>query len=485
MDSRENPATDDAGTQETGNQAFPRGQASSENPSGTCVDGTAHGHALIYDHDFDPSCPDCQRRTFELLSFQSYAPPGGVPTLFSNTGQPFAEFPTMSMADDAMFQSLSDFEDVTFFNQPYLLHSQEEGQLQFQHQHQHQHQQHQLDFSSAVIPPEFSASFDAQHHHQDEAVEPPRFYYDPPSVESSDFSGFNFNTLPYRPAQQPITNDTWMPAHQDSTPFASAAPETIKTELDVHEATGIAITLTQPTEVMTTTPQTRASSMLEPTAVGSLAPPSRTSHAHPRPPRRLLPAVSSRRPVHRQPEVRARRSPAIQMSPQAAAERAAKDRFLVQSRREGISYKDIKRLGNFTEAESTLRGRHRTLTKAKKDRQRDPKWTDLDIHLLKEAVLVLAHGQHPDRAKLSWMAVSVYIKEHGGYAFGYSTCHRRWAHLESAGQLGDTAYDENWEDEDDEDHTDEGYGESQADELEHDSDPGGEDEGDEEDEGEE
>jgi hypothetical protein len=180
------------------------------------------------------------------------------------------------------------------------------------------------------------------------------------------------------------------------------------------------------------------------------------------------------------------------MSPQAAAERAAKDRFLVQSRSEGLSYKDIKRLGNFKEAESTLRGRWRTLTKEKKDRQRDPKWTDLDVsfskswvsnpgcvssklcpnkcffqdHLLKEAVQVLAHGQHPDRAKLSWMAVSVYIKEHGGYSFGYSTCHKRWLRFEAAGQLGSTGFDDSWEDEEEDDHTDEGYGESQVDELE-------------------
>ncbi|PTB66257.1 hypothetical protein BBK36DRAFT_1119660, partial [Trichoderma citrinoviride] len=458
----------DADAQEYGNDGFPSSQAG-ENPSGTGVQDTVQRHALIYDHEFDPNCLDCQRRTFELLGFPSYAQQGAAPSHFANPGQQFAEYPSMTMAEDTMFQSLSDFE-------PYLLHPQDEEQLQFEQQHQHQ----QLDFSSAVIPPEFAAPFDAQYHQQDEAVEPPRFHYDPPSAESSELSGFNFNTLPYRPAQQSIAGDTWMPRH-DSMPFTSATPETIKYELDA--AAGIPIILTQPTDSMTTAPQTQVPSMLEPSAARSLAPPSRTSsHASPRaPPRRLLPAVSSRRPVHRQPEVRARRSPVIQMSPQAAAERAAKDRFLIQSRREGISYKDIKRLGNFTEAESTLRGRHRTLTKAKKDRQRDPKWTDLDDHLLKEAVRLLAHGQHPDRAKLSWMAVSVYIKEHGGYEFGYSTCHKRWVRLESTGQLGDTSYDDSWEDDEDDDeddeeeeseeendHTDEGYGESQVDELEQD-----------------
>ncbi|PTB75671.1 hypothetical protein M440DRAFT_355973 [Trichoderma longibrachiatum ATCC 18648] len=493
MDSREHPDTNDADTQGYGTYAFPNGQAA-ENPSRTAGNDTTQGHGLIYDHEFDPNCLDCQRRTFELLNLQSHAPSGIASSVYSNPGQQFAEYPTMTMGDDTVFQSLSDFEDVNFFNQPYLLQAQVDEQLHFQQQQQQQqqqqyHQQHQLDFSSVVPPSGFTDPFEPQQQqHHDEAIEPPRFHYDPPPVEFPDYSSFNFNTLPHRPAQQPIAGEPWMPA-VDNTLFAPALPETIKNEID--EAAGIPIILTQPTDTMTmaTLTQTQNPSMLEPVAAaataGSLAPPSRHSHAPSRPPRRLLPAASLRRPVHRQPEVRARRSPVIQMSPQAAAERAAKDRFLVQSRREGVSYKDIKRLGNFKEAESTLRGRYRTLTKEKKDRQRDPKWNDLDDHLLKEAVRVLAHGQHPDRAKLSWMAVSVYIKEHGGYEFGYSTCHKRWMRFEAAGQLGDTGYDDSWEDEDEEDdHTDEGYGESQVDEHEqgHESNDQNEDDDEDEDE---
>ncbi|KAK1242290.1 hypothetical protein MKX07_000276 [Trichoderma sp. CBMAI-0711] len=470
MDSRQHPDNDDADTQGYGTNVFPSGQAT-ENPPQMAVDDATQGHALIYEHEFDPNCPDCQQRTLELLGFQPYAPPGATQSVYPNPGQQFAPYPASSMADDAMFQSLSDFEDLNFFNQPYLL--QDDELLQFQQQqqqqqhHQEQQQQEQLDFSSTVISPEYTEPFsNSQHIRQDEVVEPPQFYFNPPPVESSDFAGFNFNTLPYRPIQPSIAGETWMPGH-DRNPFTSAAPEIIKSELD--EAAGIPIILTQPTESMTTAPlpPTQNPSMLEPAVVaGDLAPPSRRSLASHRPQRRLLPAVSLRRPVHRQTDVRSRRSPVLQMSPQAAAERAAKDRFLVQSRSEGLSYKDIKRLGNFKEAESTLRGRWRTLTKEKKDRQRDPKWTDLDDHLLKEAVQVLAHGQHPDRAKLSWMAVSVYIKEHGGYSFGYSTCHKRWLRFEAAGQLGNTGYDDSWEDEEEDDHTDEGYGESQVDELE-------------------
>lgn len=56
-----------------------------------------------------------------------------------------------------------------------------------------------------------------------------------------------------------------------------------------------------------------------------------------------------------------------------------KDTTLVECRRLGMSYKEIKRMYSFTEAESTLRGRYRTLTKEKKDRVRRPEWTDRDV----------------------------------------------------------------------------------------------------------
>jgi hypothetical protein len=59
--------------------------------------------------------------------------------------------------------------------------------------------------------------------------------------------------------------------------------------------------------------------------------------------------------------------------------RDAKDDFLVQSKLAGMSYKEIRRKGKFTEAESTLRGRFRTLTKHKAARVRKPEWNDNDV----------------------------------------------------------------------------------------------------------
>ena len=57
----------------------------------------------------------------------------------------------------------------------------------------------------------------------------------------------------------------------------------------------------------------------------------------------------------------------------------AKDEFLVQAKRAGMPYREIRARGNFTEAESTLRGRFRALTKAKEYRVRKPEWQAHDV----------------------------------------------------------------------------------------------------------
>ena len=57
----------------------------------------------------------------------------------------------------------------------------------------------------------------------------------------------------------------------------------------------------------------------------------------------------------------------------------SRNALLIDWKRRGLSYKDIKRIGGFKEAESTLRGRFRTLTKTKEQRVRKPKWTERDV----------------------------------------------------------------------------------------------------------
>lgn len=72
-------------------------------------------------------------------------------------------------------------------------------------------------------------------------------------------------------------------------------------------------------------------------------------------------------------------SPRRQTRTAQAAERSRQDEFLIRSRRAGMTYRDIRREGNFKEAESTLRGRYRTLTKPKEERRRRPEWTGKDV----------------------------------------------------------------------------------------------------------
>lgn len=62
-----------------------------------------------------------------------------------------------------------------------------------------------------------------------------------------------------------------------------------------------------------------------------------------------------------------------------SAERSDRDEFLLKYRSKGWTYKQIRAKGNFSEAESTLRGRYRTLTKEKEARVRKPEWHANDV----------------------------------------------------------------------------------------------------------
>jgi hypothetical protein len=66
-------------------------------------------------------------------------------------------------------------------------------------------------------------------------------------------------------------------------------------------------------------------------------------------------------------------------SARAAQRKIMKDQFLIESKLAGMSYREIREKGNFSEAESTLRGRFRTLTKEKGKRVRKPEWEDEDV----------------------------------------------------------------------------------------------------------
>ncbi|KAH8595643.1 hypothetical protein B0O99DRAFT_152269 [Bisporella sp. PMI_857] len=114
---------------------------------------------------------------------------------------------------------------------------------------------------------------------------------------------------------------------------------------------------------------------------------------------------------------------------QAMHHRDEKDNFLVRSKLAGMSYKDIRQQGGFTEAESTLRGRFRTLTKNKAQRVRKPEWTENDVRLLKKAVRKMMAKS--SKSKVPWKQVGEYIANHGGsYHFGNATCRKKWDELQ-------------------------------------------------------
>ena len=66
-------------------------------------------------------------------------------------------------------------------------------------------------------------------------------------------------------------------------------------------------------------------------------------------------------------------------STSASERRNQQDSFLVVAKQSGMSYRDIRLQGRFSEAESTLRGRFRTLTKTKSARVRKPQWKEKDV----------------------------------------------------------------------------------------------------------
>ncbi|KAH6635959.1 hypothetical protein F5144DRAFT_486546 [Chaetomium tenue] len=164
------------------------------------------------------------------------------------------------------------------------------------------------------------------------------------------------------------------------------------------------------------------------------------------------------------------RRPPRAREPVKLTDRKSKDEFLVKHKQQGMTYKEIRRLGGFIEAESTLRGRYRTLTKSREERVRKPEWSEKDLHLLETAVRLLApppprppaptaprsrnsnnnnhNNPNPNNtttttaaaaaereppvasAKVPWKKVADHMVQHGGsYRFGNSTCRKRWDEL--------------------------------------------------------
>jgi hypothetical protein len=140
----------------------------------------------------------------------------------------------------------------------------------------------------------------------------------------------------------------------------------------------------------------------------------------------------------------------------AHAQRKADDEILLDGKKKGLTYKEIRRSMHSKCAESTLRGRYRSLTKARQDRVRKPVWRSKDVSQWRITAQLVANNakvelltefvmQDLDRvdashhhalsyqqrlAKVQWKKAAESIHAHGGsYHFGNSTCKRKWQEL--------------------------------------------------------
>ncbi|KAF2823464.1 hypothetical protein CC86DRAFT_299202 [Ophiobolus disseminans] len=126
--------------------------------------------------------------------------------------------------------------------------------------------------------------------------------------------------------------------------------------------------------------------------------------------------------------------------------RKADDEILLEGKRDGLTYKEIRKKMQAKPAESTLRGRYRSLTKPRQARVRKPLWRSIDvrsmnkIELLKQCVqqeldrIDANHhsslGYDQRLGKVQWKKVADFIHANGGsYHFGNSTCKRKWTEL--------------------------------------------------------
>ncbi|KAH7078382.1 hypothetical protein FB567DRAFT_631722 [Paraphoma chrysanthemicola] len=124
-------------------------------------------------------------------------------------------------------------------------------------------------------------------------------------------------------------------------------------------------------------------------------------------------------------------------------QRKADDEILLEGKRNGLTYKEIRKKMAVKCAESTLRGRYRSLTKARKDRVRKPTWTANDIRLMNQYVQAeldridahqhVALGYEQRLAKVPWKKITDKIHANGGtYHFGNATCKRKYIQLHPA-----------------------------------------------------
>ncbi|RMZ90788.1 hypothetical protein DV736_g1993, partial [Chaetothyriales sp. CBS 134916] len=131
----------------------------------------------------------------------------------------------------------------------------------------------------------------------------------------------------------------------------------------------------------------------------------------------------------------------------------SRDEELIELRMRGVSYRDIKQKYGFDVAESTLRGRIRSLTKAREQRVRKPVWMAEDISLLCSCVIEFAiqHNLPADVIgsleqpvllseqsinKVSWKRVAEAMAERGSYHYGNATTKKKYKEVRNEQLMG-------------------------------------------------
>ncbi|KAJ4169818.1 hypothetical protein NW754_005965 [Fusarium falciforme] len=135
--------------------------------------------------------------------------------------------------------------------------------------------------------------------------------------------------------------------------------------------------------------------------------------------------------VHAQPTQTANRPrPDIRsFPPPDHNSRASRDQYLIDRRADGFTYREIREAGGFVEAEPTLRGRWRTLTKDPEQRLRKPKWEQNDLVLLRRVTYrwFTDNNKQVGDARPPWKILAQEMFDEGAsYHFGSGTISKMW-----------------------------------------------------------
>ncbi|KAJ3469413.1 hypothetical protein MRS44_003478 [Fusarium solani] len=109
--------------------------------------------------------------------------------------------------------------------------------------------------------------------------------------------------------------------------------------------------------------------------------------------------------------------------------RASRDQYLIDRRADGFTYREIKEAGGYAEAEPTLRGKWRTLTKDPEQRLRRPVWKQHDLELLRRVTYrwFTDNNKEVGDARPPWKILAQEMFDEGAsYHFGSGTISKMW-----------------------------------------------------------